>query len=95
MIAIRMQRWIYAWFSYYVNLESNYKINIQEEKLPKIRVGSLTLIRVGFLHFKMGCREGGVKLSTSFCLKFVEIMLETWNLVCEYTQICSFIKNTF
>ena len=56
--------------------------------------------RVGFLGVRL---EAGGTITTSpprpplskACLKLVRIMLETWNLVGKYTQICSFRKYLF
>ena len=38
---------------------------------------------------------GGGAITLPSCLKLVRIMLETWNLVRKYTNICSFRKYTF
>ena len=39
------------------------------------------------------CFEVGVGKITP-CLKLVRVILETWNLVCKYTHMCSFRKYT-
>ena len=37
----------------------------------------------------------GIRDKTTLCLKLQKIMLETWELVGKYTQICGFRKYTF
>ena len=54
-------------------------------------VNTLTLIWMGFLGV-CSQREG---YNYTHCLKFVRVMLETWNLARKYTLICSFTKYTF
>ena len=56
-----------------------------------ISLSSLTLIWMGFLgvHFEVGVSK------FTPCLKLVRIMLETWNLVREYTQKFSLRKYIF
>ena len=57
-------------------------------------IRNLTLIWVGILGIRLAVmvRRGESKISP--CSKLVKIMLETWNLVCMYTRICSFRKFT-
>ena len=50
-----------------------------------------TLIWMGFLGVRFVVGGGW-----GWCwLKLVRIVLETWNVICKYTYICSFRKNTF
>ena len=53
----------------------------------------LALIWVGFLGVRSEVGGRGGKLLP--CLKLVRVMLETWNLVRQYTHIFSFRKYTF
>ena len=70
----------------------NYITKSNEEKVKsKFARELLTLAWVGFWGLFWG-GDGG-KITT--CLKLVRITLETWNLACKYTPICSFRKYNF
>ena len=56
-----------------------------------VRYNYLTIILVEFGGFVMGVGSGVF----SHCVELVRIMLETWNLVCESINLCSFRKHTF